>query len=119
MQVNFKIIRETEKAVLASAELNTAYFDGNDFWYEKDVWFPKSQVKIEGDKVVEVADWFAKKNDIAGRNLKAEAAQSEREAKYLAVIEKAKALGIKGIRKGMRYATIIAKAQEQNIEFAI
>ena len=123
MQVRFNIVRQTEKAVLVNAMLNTAWFDGNDFWYEKDVWLPKSQIKVEGELVVEIADWLCKKNDIAGRDpeaeAKAEAKEAEMTARYEAVIEKAKALGIKGIRKGMRYATIIAKAQEQGIEFAI
>lgn len=121
MQVRLNILRQTEKAVQVSVIHNHYQVYRGDVDVEAPEWLPKSQIKIEDDKVVWIADWIAREKDIAGcgNTYYTPEEDADREAKYLSVIERAKAIGIKGVRKGMRYATIIAKAKEQGIEFAI
>ena len=121
MQVRLNILRQTEKAVQVSVMHNHYQIYRGDIDNERPEWLPKSQIKIEDEKVVWIADWLVREKDIAdwGNIVYTAEERAEHRVKYLADIERAKAVGIKGIRKGMRYATIIAKAKEQGIEFAI
>lgn len=119
----FDVLKETEKAVMVHFHdfSQAPWFDGDDNRWDRDVWLPKSQIKIENGVVVEIAGWLAKKHNILTHEERARLEKLEREmtTKYEAVIERAKAAGIKGVRKGMRYTTILAKAAEQHIAFAI
>ena len=47
------IKKETDKAVLVENDK------------KKDVWLPKSKIKIEEGKVTEIADWLKEKHDIS------------------------------------------------------
>lgn len=119
----FKIRQETEKAVRVhiSDFKKSPWFDGDDLRWDKSIWLPKSQIKIENGFVVEIPDWLAKKHGIETSESKAreEKRQQERQSRYEAVINRAKAAGIKGIRKGMRFSTILEKAQQQGIDFKV
>jgi len=50
--VDKKVLKETDKAVLIKNEAN------------EEVWLPKSQVKVEDGKVVEIPDWLKKQENI-------------------------------------------------------
>jgi len=47
------IKKETDKAVLVENDK------------KKDVWLPKSNIKIKEGKVTEIADWLKEKHDIS------------------------------------------------------
>lgn len=53
--LNVNIVKESEKAVNAEVFF---YIDGQTYTWK--MWFPKSRVKIEGNKM-EVEDWLLKK----------------------------------------------------------
>jgi len=52
-EVEKAIKKETDKAVLVENDK------------KKDVWLPKSKIKIEEGKVTEIADWLKEKHDIS------------------------------------------------------
>ena len=56
MQVRLNILRQTEKAV----EVISNYY-GISRVSQHTVWLPKSQIKIEDNTVVDVAEWLVKK----------------------------------------------------------
>lgn len=107
------VIRETEKAVMVNV------FDGNAHVtnYKTSVWFPKSQIEIVDGKVVKMAGWLAKEKGIPTEESVATATARQDAAlnNYFEFVESAKKAGVAGIRKGMKKATIIAKAKEQGI----
>lgn len=53
--LNVNIIKESEKAINAEVFF---YIDGQTYTWK--MWFPKSRVKVEGDKM-EVEDWLVNK----------------------------------------------------------
>lgn len=119
----YNAVKETEKAICLHIDVNAKWCDGDDIRWDKDVWFPRSQIEIEGNNVA-MPRWLAEDKDLNRfmclvSDEEAEKDFEERRSKYCEVIERAKALGIKGIRSGMRYATILRKAEEQGIEFAL
>lgn len=118
----FHIVKETEKAVLLCADTNTAYFDGDDFEYDAQIWFPKSQIILDTEaSTITLPRWLAEEKDLADcvSDEVGEKVAYEKADKYAETVARAKAAGIKGIRAGMRYATILAKAEAQGIVFAI
>lgn len=112
MEVRLKILKQSEKAVKVNV-ITEHYFGSGEC--EKDVWLPKSHIKIgdSGEYVVEIADWLVKKNGIS-RKFNEFSTGVKLDA-YFEKVEAAKALGVKGIRKGMRLATIREKAQAQGV----
>lgn len=122
-----RIAKETDKAVAVAnsayhAAKETAAYDVKELSSTQIallregsslIWLPKSQIEIEEGHVVKMAEWLAKKNDF--ETVEAQAAQAERFDKYEALVAAAKAAGIKGIRAGMRAATIRAKASASGI----
>jgi len=48
-----EILKETDKAVLVANDK------------KEEVWLPKSQVKIEEGKIIEIPDWLKEKHDIS------------------------------------------------------
>ena len=86
------IVRETEKAILVNFDL-----DG-----KREMWIPKSCTMT--------ADEYIAENDEDEDRM---AAGLERNQMLL---EQAKAAGVKGVRKGMRTATIIEKMKAAGIE---
>lgn len=117
MEVRLKILKQTEKAVMVNV-MTEHYFGSGEC--EKNVWLPKSHITIgaSGEVVVEIADWLVKKNDISRKFNEFKTNTDEKLNQYFEKVEKAKAMGVKGIRKGMRWVTILAKAQEQGIVLA-
>lgn len=120
MEVRLKIEKESEKAVFVTV-MTEKYFGCGDC--EKGIWLPKSQITIgnSGEYVVDIPDWLVKKNDISRRfnEFKVSSDSDEKLNQYFEKVEAAKAAGVKGIRKGMRWVTIVAKAQEQGVALAI
>lgn len=115
---------ETEKAICLRIETNEKWCDGDDERWDHDVWFPKSQIKIEENNRISLPRWLSEEKDLnrflaLEEDKVADAVFEEKCSKYDEVISRAKAAGIKGIRAGMRYATILAKAEAQGIAFAI
>lgn len=95
----------------------------------KYIFLPKSQVTIEGEganrKIVAMSDWLAKEKGLSTENNAKK--EQEREAteaslqesankRYEGLIEHAKNAGIKGVRSGMRTATILEKMREAGVE---
>lgn len=125
------IIRETEKAVLA--RFATSTIDFKDEWgdwqtdtSDADVWLPKSQVEVIGNRVSKMPKWLFDKNKLLEDNRLWTAREKqkilsfeENKAKYSKVVEQAKLAGIKGVRKGVRYSTIKKMAKQQGIDFDI
>lgn len=120
MQVNrIRISKETDKAVQCLVKLASPWFDGNEVEWSNYVWFPKSQIKIEDGAVVDVPEWLIREKNIDAKFYETEEAAQARADRYAETVERARAAGVKGVRKGMRYATILAKAREQGIAFAL
>lgn len=130
----YEVARETEKAVLIAdyrdniergmdyqrARSTGGHIDTTALGTLQGQWLPKSQVSLD-DKgnLIGVAPWLAKKygvvtNEAGERQQKWE---NEQHQKYEKTIERAKALGIKGVRKGMKYSTIERMAKQQGVEF--
>lgn len=65
MEVKLKVIRETEKAVLVNAITNSYFGTRSGASCEKDIWLPKSQIKISDDVVTFIPKWLADKKDIS------------------------------------------------------
>lgn len=93
------IVKETEKAYLLRVEVGYS----SDLEECTDVWCPKSCTMTETEKEI------------------AEQAQQERFDKacaaYDKLVEFAKANNVKGVRKGMRKATIMAKIEAAGLEY--
>lgn len=108
-----KVLRETEKAYLLNYK-TIDYTVGDIIGYSngsieygptyRNVWVPKSQVQLEGNKVVAMSDWLAKKNGLVTEGMEKQKAQ--RQSDYDNLVKKAKSLGIKGARKGLKAKTL-------------
>lgn len=60
-----KVIKETEKAVLVEArDWSKKSFDGDDIYWEEQIWMPKSQVSRDGDEILGLPFWLAKRHGI-------------------------------------------------------
>lgn len=108
-----KVARETEKAYLLnyqtidhSAGDITGYSNGSIEYGPtyRNVWVPKNQVQLEGNKVVAMPDWLAKKNGLVTEGMEKQKAQRQND--YDNLVKKAKSLGIKGARKGLKAKTL-------------
>lgn len=108
-----EVSKETEKAYLLnyktidySAGDITGYSNGSIEYGPtyRNVWVPKSQVQLEGNKVVAMPDWLAKKNGLVTEGMEKQKAQ--RQSDYDNLVKKAKSLGIKGARKGLKAKTL-------------
>jgi hypothetical protein len=99
----FEIMRRGSQEAREAWQNNAAY-----------VWLPKSQVQAEGNVIVAVAGWLAKKNGY--ETAQQEQAQQARFDRYDLFVKQAKAAGVAGIRSRMKVASILAKAAEQGIE---
>ena len=76
--IGYGVVNETEKAVAIPSEIylkakETANYDVKELTSEeifalknniKVVWLPKSQITIKNGRVIEIADWLAKKNNL-------------------------------------------------------
>ena len=117
-----KAFAETEKAVKLRIVID--YYNVEKFGTHE-VWVPKSQLRngeptewitsVKTDEVVRRGGEFSHWEDADGVVIPV-AGAAERQAKfdaacraYDALIERAKAAGIKGVRKGLKRATIEAK----------
>ena len=108
-----EVSRETEKAYLLDYKIfddsqeNWRYnrrTDSIQYGQYKSVWVPKSQVQIEGNKVVAMPDWLAKKSGLVTESM--EKQKEQRQSDYDNLVKKAKSLGIKGARKGLKAKTL-------------
>lgn len=116
---DFRVKKETQNAVLVHFTdfSEEPWFDGDDKRWDRDVWLPKSQIQLNDGMVTSIAGWLAKKHGIETNESRART--DERKNRYEEVIKRAKEAGIKGVRKGMRYASILEKARKQGIDFTI
>jgi hypothetical protein len=134
LAVHLEVVRHTDKAVAldnpAFAEAAEAYAFGgvNELAKRvssaareaymaghKYIWLPRSQVTLtENGKVSHIAGWLAKKSEITTVESleKSQKAFIDGCAKHDALIEKARAMGVKGITQRTRSSTILAKISE-------
>lgn len=73
---------------------------------------------IEDGYVVQIQDWIIRKYNLKGQeyvNFVAEK-REEGHSKYMDLVDKAKKLSVKGVRKGIKTRTILEKARQQRIE---
>lgn len=107
------ISKETDKAYLLdyktfdSSQENWSYnrrTDNIQYGQYKSVWVPKSQVQVKDNKVVAMPDWLAKKSGLTTESMNK--AKIQRQNDYNDLVEKAKSLGIKGARKGLKTKTL-------------
>lgn len=107
------ISKETDKAYLLDYKIfddsqgNWSYnrrTDNIQYGQYKSVWVPKSQVQVKGNKVVAMPDWLAKKSGLTTESMNK--AKIQRQNDYNDLVEKAKSLGIKGARKGLKTKTL-------------
>ena len=118
-----KITRETEKAYLLDYQdidytaSDAIGYRGGSIEYGptyRNVWVPKSQVQVQDGKVVAMPDWLAKRNGLATESMNR--ASEQRQNDYNNLVNRAKSLGIKGARKGLKAKTLrdmIAKAENR------
>lgn len=107
------ISKETDKAYLLDYKIfddsqeNWSYnrrTDSIQYGQYKSVWVPKSQVQVKGNKVVAMPDWLAKKSGLTTESMNM--AKIQRQNDYNDLVEKAKSLGIKGARNGLKTKTL-------------
>lgn len=119
-----KIKRETEKAYGVEngyeEAVNTAKYDPKELTYaQREIlnnrksleWLPKSHTSANEGYVHGMSGWLAKKHGYStneGENAKEERFNAGKE-KYAKLLAEAKAIGVKGVRVGMRAKTIIEK----------
>lgn len=101
---DFRIVRETEKAALIAASYRPGRFSSQPAG-EREAWVPKS--------AFESLTGYLIKAEMTHRGTWAQ--PSDRYAKLIAF---AKENGVKGVRSGMRAATILAKVREAGLEYA-
>ena len=125
-----KVERETEKAIgISNPDYEAAKeIYGSGSQYEKHrflmetteaqrqayenrqslIWLPKSQVSIENGNVIGSAGWLAEKNGFGTKEASAKSEERFNAGKqrYEALVQKAKAAGVPGIRNRMKTSTI-------------
>lgn len=127
-----EIRRQTEKAVLIYSDIydqihdldryDSEYLHGRDQMNRKDdvgqIWLPLSQIVIEDGYVVQIQDWLIRKYNLKSQEYVDFVTEKREEglSKYMELVEKAKKLGVKGVRKGLKTRTILEKARQQGIE---
>ena len=81
------------------------------------LWVPKSVAGAQEGQIHSLSDWFARKEGYSTRESeeRREKAFSVGKDRYAALLEKAKAAGVKGVRVGMRTTTIKQKMREHGI----
>lgn len=81
------------------------------------LWVPKSVAGAHEGQIRSLSDWFARKEGYSTREgeERRERAFSAGKDRYAALLEKAKAAGVKGVRVGMRTATIKQKMREHGL----
>lgn len=98
----YEVVRETEKACLVNIPYNT--IDG-EFEGSKNVWVPKSCVMSAEEYKSAAVEKETKKATGLERNIK--------------ILEFAKENGIKGVRKGMKTATLLQKINAAGLVCAL
>lgn len=108
-----EISKETEKAYLLNYQTldysasSIIGYQGGSIQYGptyKNVWVPKSQVQVKGNKVIAMPDWLAKKSGLTTKSMNKIKQQKQND--YDNLVAKAKSLGIKGARKGLKAKTL-------------
>lgn len=94
-------------------------YEARQAWKEnlKLIWLPKAHCESCGIQVVKIAGWLAKKTGMATVEA-TEASKARFQAgsdRYTALLEQAKAAGVKGVRVGMKMATIKARMIEAGL----
>lgn len=86
-------------------------------WRERKslIWVPKSQATAAGGEITSMSEWFANREGFSTNEAheRRDRAYEDGKARYAALIEQAKAAGVKGVRVGMKAATIRQKLGSQ------
>ena len=86
-------------------------------WREKKslIWVPKSQATASGGEITGMSEWFAHREGFSTNEAtqRRERAFEDGKARYAALIQEAKAAGVKGVREGMKATTIRQKLGTQ------
>lgn len=107
--LDYKAIDRTAGEIVGYSNRNRSIEYGPTY---RNVWVPKSQVQLEGNKVVAMPDWLAKKNGLVTESMEKQKAQ--RQSDYNNLVKKAKSLGIKGARKGLKAKTLRSMIEQAN-----
>ena len=85
-------------------------------WREKKslIWVPKSQATASGGEITSMSEWFAHREGFSTNEAteRRDRAFEDGKARYAALIQEAKAAGVKGVRVGMKAATIKQKLRD-------
>ena len=85
-------------------------------WRERKslIWVPKSQATAAGGEITSMSEWFANREGFSTNEAheRRDRAYEDGKARYAALIEQAKAAGVKGVRVGMKAATIKQKLRD-------
>lgn len=112
------IIRETDKAVSIPVDYTNSNLPSS-MRAGAAVWLPKSQITIDGEHVVAMAQWLADKHGLLTQE-GAAASQARMDAgteKYNALVELATARGIK-IRAKSKKQKVVDALYEAGVSFA-
>lgn len=85
-------------------------------WREKKslIWVPKSQATASGGEIISMSEWFANREGFSTNEAseRRDRAYEDGKARYAALIEQAKAAGVRGVRVGMKAETIRQKLRD-------
>lgn len=86
-------------------------------WRERKslIWVPKSQATAAGGEITGMSEWFAHREGFSTNEAtqRRDRAFEDGKARYAALIKQAKEAGVKGVREGMKAATIRQKLGSQ------